>query len=249
TEAVIDRAAALEMDAGGRVKPWEKAFLHRDGHVVPCLLGVVPLPEDTGLCFALDLTEIKLVQASLEKAKAQLEEAMGELQKTQDAVVARERLHALGQMASGIAHDFNNALSPILGYSEMLIAKPELAADQGLVLRRLATINRAAGDAAHVVQRLREFFRTSVEGETAETVDMADIAQQAIDLTKPRWADQAMASGIQYRIDPRLAHINVHGIASELREALVNLILNALDAMPNGGDLKVDVSAVEGSPE
>jgi len=244
-----DRVAVRDTDAGGRIKPWEKSFRHSDGHDVPCLIGAVRLPEQTGLCFALDLTEIKTVQARLERAKAQLEQTMSDLKRTQEAVVARERLHALGQMASGMAHDFNNALSPIIGYSEMLISRPELIADQELVLKRLTTIHRAGTDAAQVVRRLRDFFRASHDGDEWAPIDIGEVAQEAIELTRPRWLDQAMAAGVQYRIETSIANVKVNGSASELRELLVNLLLNALDAMPNGGDLKLTVAPEQGDME
>jgi len=243
-----DRTAIRDIDAGGRVKPWEKSFRHSGGHDVPCLVGAVRLPEQTGLCFALDLTEMKRAQARLERAKAQLEEAMSELQRTQEAVIARERLHALGQMASGIAHDFNNALSPIIGYSEMLIAKPDLIDDHALVLKRLTTIHRAGVDAAQVVRRLREFFRATDGRDEWQQVDIGQVAQEAVELSRPKWADQAMAAGVQYRIETSMAHATVQGSASELREVLVNLILNALDAMPNGGDLSLTVASSPNDP-
>ncbi|HZQ49169.1 MAG TPA: response regulator [Candidatus Dormibacteraeota bacterium] len=237
-----ERIVSSDVDARGRGKPWEKSFRHSDGHDVPCLIGAVTLPERTGLCFALDLTEIKTVQARLERAKAQLEETMADLTRTQQAVIERERLHALGQMASGIAHDFNNALSPIIAYSEMLIARPEFLANQALVLKRLTTIHRAGTDAAQVVRRLRDFYRASDDRDDWADVDIGELAQQAVDLTRPRWLDQAMAAGVQYRMETSFATVKVEGSASELRELLVNLLLNAFDAMPNGGDLKLTVT-------
>ncbi len=242
-----DHTLSRDIDARGRGKPLEKSFRHSDGHDVPCLIGAVALPERSGLCFALDLTEIKSVQAKLERAKVQLEETMSDLTRTQQVVIERERLHALGQMASGIAHDFNNALSPIIAYSEMLLAKPELLANRELVLKRLTTIHRAGTDAAQVVRRLRDFYRTSDERDGWAQVDVGEVAQQAVELTRPRWLDQAMAAGVQYRIKTSIANLQVEGSASELRELLVNLLLNAIDAMPNGGDMKLTVAPEPGT--
>jgi len=75
------------------------------------------------------------------------------------------------------------------------------------------------------------------------------VAEQAVELSRPKWSDQAMAAGVQYRIETSIAHAKVNGSASELREVLVNLILNALDAMPNGGDLSVAVASWPNDPD
>ena len=240
-----DRIAVREIDESGRLKPWQKVFVHADGHSVPCLVGGVRLPERSGLCFALDLTEITNAQAKLERANQQLEETMETLRRTQDAVIAQERLHALGEMASGIAHDFNNALSPIIGFTELLLAKPEQLKDEAMVHKRLDMIHRASLDAAQTVRRLREFFRAKDEEHITAVIDFAEVATQALELTRPRWSNQAMAEGIQYRVNRSLARADVDGNASELREMLINLLLNALDAMPNGGDLGVNVRQLD----
>lgn len=240
-----DRLAVRQIDEFGRLKPWEKAFVHADGHSVPCLVGGVRLPERTGLCFALDLTEIKTAQARLERANKQLEEAMETVRKTQETVIAQERLRALGEMASGIAHDFNNALSPIIGFTEILMSHPEQLKDEALLQKRLNLIHRSGLDAAQTVRRLREFFRTKDDADGVAVIDVAEIAKEAIELTQPRWANEAMAEGIQYRVNSTLEPVRVVGSASELREMVVNLLLNALDAMPNGGDLDVSVTPLD----
>ena len=238
-----ERRAVNELDESGKVKPWEKAFLHADGHAVYCMVGGVRLAERAGLYFAVDMTEMKATQAKLEAAKKQVELTLDELKKTQDAVIARERLHALGQMASGIAHDFNNALSPIIGHTEMLLANPDRLDDRATLLRRLNTIYRASLDAVQTIKRMREFFRERDADEGFDTVDVAELTTQAIELLRPRWGDQAMAAGIQYRMHPALDSAEVSGNAAELREVLMNILINAFDAMPNGGDLFYSVKA------
>ena len=95
----------------------------------------------------------------LHESNLLLEDTLAELQGTQQQIIQQERLSALGQMASGIAHDFNNALSPIMGFSEVLLAHPEDLNDTEKATRYLEIIQTAAKDAASVVNRLREFYR------------------------------------------------------------------------------------------
>lgn len=241
-----DREVLQELELHGRASPWEKEFLDSSGNRIPVLMGSAKLPDNSLVCFVVDLTQIKTVQANLELAKSQLEDAIKQLKQTQQAVIAKERLHALGKMASGIAHDFNNNLSPIVGLSDLILTRPGLIDDHEKVLKFVGTIRQAGQDAALVVSRLRDFYRSAGDDNETQVVDLKQVVQSAIELTRPRWADQAMAAGTKYEITTTLADLSVMGHASELREMLINLIFNALDAMPNGGGLSVTVDSTAG---
>jgi signal transduction histidine kinase/ActR/RegA family two-component response regulator len=179
-------------------------------------------------------------EEALRESNRRLEEAVKELQSAQHQVVQQERLRALGQMAGGIAHDFNNALAPILGFSELLLARPQSLTDTAKVRHYLETMNTAARDAAAVVRRLREFYRPREESEVFLPVNLNELVNQAIAMTRPRWKDQAMGSGAGIRMNTELARVPVvAGVASELREVLTNLIFNAVDAMPHGGTIAI----------
>jgi signal transduction histidine kinase len=165
---------------------------------------------------------------------------MAELRQAQQQVIQQERLRALGQMASGIAHDFNNALSPILGFSELLLTVPENLDDREKATRYLRTIHTAAQDAANVVSRLREFYRHREKGEFFQPVHLNRLVEQTISLTQPRWKDQAQAEGRTVDIRTDLKPVPfVAGNEAELREVLTNLIFNAVDAMPEGGTITI----------
>jgi signal transduction histidine kinase/CheY-like chemotaxis protein len=167
-----------------------------------------------------------------------LQSAYEELQHSHQQIIQQERLGALGQMASGIAHDFNNALSPILGFSELLLARPEDRQDQNKLLLYLNLMHSAAGDAAMVVARLKDFYRAREAGEVMMPVDLNQVVEQVISLTQPRWKDQAQAQGRTVRIETQLQPVSeIAGNQAELREMLTNLIFNAVDAMPNGGEI------------
>jgi signal transduction histidine kinase/ActR/RegA family two-component response regulator len=187
-----------------------------------------------------DITERKRAEEEIHESNRRLEEALAELKATQQQALLQERLRALGQMASGIAHDFNNALSPILGYSELLLDRPQQLEDHQKVTRYLQMINTGAKDAASVVRRLREFYRNREEDEVFLAVNLNDLIEQVIMLTQPKWKDQALANGITINLNTDLQNVpRVSGNDAELREVLTNLVFNGVDAMPEGGTLTV----------
>lgn len=187
-----------------------------------------------------DITERKRAEEALEESKRRLEETLAVLKATQQQVLQQERLRALGEMAGGIAHDFNNALSPILGYSELLLDRPDHLANKQKLTRYLQMINTSAKDAASVVRRLRDFYRVREEDEISLPVNLNHLVEQVIMLTQPKWKDDALASGTTIHLDPKLKDVPfVTGNETELRELLTNLIFNAVDAMPEGGTLTV----------
>ncbi|MBS0169121.1 MAG: response regulator [Nitrospira sp.] len=193
---------------------------------------------------ASDLAERKRAETSLRESHARLEQAMTDLQTAQQQMVQQERLRALGQMASGIAHDFNNTLSPIMGFSELLLIAPQMSADPVQLKEYLQTINMAAKDAAKVVSRLREFYRPRLDADLAGIVDLNSLVQQSVKLSQPKWKDQALGNGVAIEIKTELESVPpVAGHESELREVLTNLVFNAVDAMPKSGSITLRTKA------
>jgi signal transduction histidine kinase len=166
-----------------------------------------------------------------------LQKAYEELRRTQQVVVQQERLRALGQMASGVAHDVNNALSPIVAYSELLLnTLPDL---QEVPRHYLQTINQAGGDIAQIVARMREFYRRRSDTEELKEVDVNRTIEEVVELTRPRWRDLPQRDGVSIQIQHELeAHLPpLLSDPAELREALINLVFNAVDALPQGGTI------------
>jgi CheY-like chemotaxis protein/anti-sigma regulatory factor (Ser/Thr protein kinase) len=156
-------------------------------------------------------------------------------------------MHALGRMANGIAHDFNNALAPILGFSELLLMKPETLADTKKVRNYVEMIHTAAKDSARVVSRLREFYRYRDDAEVFTPVVINDLVLQVISLTQPRWKDQALAAGTHIDFRTEMGNVpTVPGNEGELRELLANLVFNAIDAIPKRGTITIRTE-VQGS--
>lgn len=173
-----------------------------------------------------------------------LQQAYEDLRQSQQTVMQQERLRALGQMASGIAHDINNAISPVALYTESLLEQEPNLSTRGRDY--LTTIQRAIEDVAETVARMREFYREHEPQLLLAPVNLNRVAKQVIDLTRARWRDLPQERGIVVRMQTELASDLpvVMGAASEIRDALTNLIFNAVDAMPEGGTLTLRTRAV-----
>jgi PAS domain S-box-containing protein len=168
-----------------------------------------------------------------------LQRAYDDLRQTQQQVMQQERLRALGQMASGIAHDINNAISPMSLYAESLLERETSLSEAGR--RQLETIQRAVDDVAQTVARMGEFYRLREPRASLVPVDLNLLTEHVVDLTRARWSDMAQQRGavikLQLELDPELSPIAA--VESQIRDALVNLVFNAVDAMPNGGPLTI----------
>lgn len=168
-----------------------------------------------------------------------LEMTLRELKETQQKAIQQERLHAFGTMASGVTHDFNNALSVILGFSEVALMECEGEMRREEIEAHLRTILSAGMDAARMVTRLREFYRPNDENEPRTVVHLNELIQQAVATTRPRWHAQSSGSEVPIDVETDFAMIPpISADASELRDALMNLIFNAVDAMPGGGKIR-----------
>jgi len=199
--------------------------------------------------FLRQLTEHVALASNQAQIYGALNKAFEDLRQTQQIVMQQERLRSLGQMASGIAHDINNAISPVALYTELLLEKePNLSAR---TREYLETTLRAIGDVAHTVARMREFYREREPQMVLVPVDLSCMAQHVLDLTRARWSDMAQARGtvIQLHSDLTTALPPVAGIESEIREALTNLVFNAVDAMPEGGTLTVRTLVMRGASD
>jgi signal transduction histidine kinase len=183
-----------------------------------------------------DYAAVAIVNARL---LTELQRALEELRASQDRLIQTERLRALGEMASGVAHDFNNLLAVILGRVQLL----QMQATDPELVRGLNMIERAAADAAHTVRRIQEFTRTR-RTRVFQPVDIRQLVREAIDLTKGRWKDEAQVRGVTYTVTTDFAEVPLlAGEAAELREVFTNLLLNSVDAMPEGGGLHFTVTA------
>ena len=163
-----------------------------------------------------------------------------ERKQTAEALLRAERLRALGQLAGGVAHDINHSLAIIAGFGDLARQglddpQPDLAT----LRAHLGLVVQAAMDGSQTVSRLLRFGRGRQEGEQA-VVDMGAILSDVAELTAPRWRDASQAEGraIALTVEARPG-ADVLGVASALRELFTNLVLNAVDALPQGGAIRL----------
>ena len=164
---------------------------------------------------------------------------MTETRQLRERLNDSERLRALGELASGVAHDFNNLLGAILGRIQLLRRRgfePDVDRD-------MAVVEKAAMDGRETVRRIQEFSRVRTD-RPVSTVDLSEIIRDAVEITRTRWKNDAQRRNIAIHVHLDCDDVPpVLGNAHELREVYTNLILNAVDAMPNGGDLTLRCSS------
>ena len=186
----------------------------------------------THIAYAVDNARL-LQEAQL--AANRLRSAMEDLRTTQTRVVEGETLRAMGQMASGMAHHVNNLLAVISGRTQLLLVRDPAPETR----RPLEIIQRATFDAAEVVRRVLGF--ASIQPAPASApVDFNEIVREVVELTRPRWRDEAQMRALTIDVQLELGDIaRVAGEAPALREVVMNLIFNAIDALPTGGTIRI----------
>jgi GAF domain-containing protein len=170
-----------------------------------------------------------------------LQRAYESLKRAQDRLIQTEKLRAVGEMAGGVVHDFNNILTSILGRIQLILKKLER---QGFktpedLLRSLRLIEESAADGTKILSRIQKFTKAKKDT-LLSPVDLNQVVEDSLEMAKTRWQDPAIRSGIRIDVKKDLQAIErVLGDATELREVVTNLIINAVDAMPEGGKLSV----------
>jgi PAS domain S-box-containing protein len=198
----------------------------------------------SGECeFLGQLSEHVAVAAHQTQLYSALEVAYEDLRRTQQSVMRQEKLRVLGQMASGIAHDINNALSPAALYVESLLERETF---QGEAEHELTIIQRAIQGVAQTVARMKEFYSERDPQLAHVAVSLNQVVEQTIELTRARWVAMPQESGrvIEVKTDLAIDLPAMMGDESEIRDAITNLVLNAADAMPEGGQLTLRTSAL-----
>ncbi|HEY3059001.1 MAG TPA: ATP-binding protein [Chloroflexota bacterium] len=201
----------------------------KDGSSFACELALAPVRDTDGhvthfVWLLNDITERK-------RAEAQAE-----------TLARTEKLRALGQMASGIAHDLNQSLMLIASYGDLAKrALDEETPNRDEMREMFTVIGQAALDGGQTLKRLLQFTRAPMN-DTATALDLTLLAREVAQLTAPRWRDAAQAEGRPIKLDVETnGHPIVLGSAAALRDAIMNLLLNATDALPQGGTIKLRV--------
>jgi signal transduction histidine kinase len=214
--------------------------------------GAVPAPPKNPLLFA-DHEEIQDIAREMARTKVELDRSILTLRSWARDISRRvaesgrrldqgHDLRSLGETVGGLAHNFNNSLAAILAYTELLLRD---APKDSTAHRRLVVVREVALEASATVRRLQDFVSRQPEVAFGP-VGLPAVIQEALDLTAPRWRDDAERRGVVITVTQDMEALPpVEGIAFELRDALVRLILNAVQAMHEGGTLGIRAASEE----
>lgn len=194
--------------------------------------------EKASLVLFRDISDIKKKEHDCLLLGSRLNETQAELEHTRRLFSSMASLKSLGEMASGLIHEFNNFLLPIIGYSELLLDKLPGPDEEKLLLKYLKVINDSAQGAANTARHMRTLYKLEDVLEPSRPQDLNGIVNLAVLLTRPKWKDQTLIEGRVIHAETELTQTaEIRGKKNELLQAIINLIFNAVDAMPEGGTL------------
>jgi two-component system, cell cycle sensor histidine kinase and response regulator CckA len=206
--------------AAGEQVRYEKEFLRKDNTRVPVLVGASMLDASNlrGIAYVLDMSELKKAQERSVELEQQLRQS--------------QKLEAVGQLASGIAHDFNNLLNVIIGYTCLIDAK--LHTDE-VLSQEAKHILKAAEKASGLIRKLLAFGRKQLLN--PELVDVNSTLREYEHIL-PRLVGEK----IRLELKPQSGLWLVEVDRNQLEQVIINLVVNARDAMPYGGALTIQTS-------
>lgn len=210
------------------------------------LVVTIPIVAIVFFTYRTSLKNIESSLAQAEQAQRHVEELshyIAEQERIREQFSQMEKLSALGELASGVAHDFNNTLAGILGRAQLILRTD----DPEKIERGLKIIIKTAEDGAKTVKRIQDFARQRRDHDF-EPVSIDQILFDVSEVTRPRWKDSAEASNVHISLDLQIrSKAKVMGDKSDLREVLVNMVFNAVDAMPQGGHLTLAAEDIDDS--
>jgi signal transduction histidine kinase len=225
-------ALARELLAGGSAAQRSATLTREGGDVVEVRLERVRSNDrNVVIVTAEDVTE-----------RVRREREMGRARET---LVAHERMRLLGELASGVAHDLNNTLHALSLRIGHLLATPLDDRQR----QNVDVLARICADAAERVSRLQELGRRREDVPT-ESFEVMRAVEEALAVARPEIDERAHVLGLRFDIETDLAaDVRAVGTASELRHVFVNLLLNARDAMPKGGRIRISSRVADGRAE
>jgi two-component system, NtrC family, sensor kinase len=179
--------------------------------------------------------ELRNSNEQLQIEIAERKQAQAALEESHKMVLRQERLAAVGQLSAGVAHDFNNIMTVIHGHASLLLLNDQVP---GVVHDPLREIEAAAMRAAKLTQQLLAFSRKQVM--QPRNINLGEVANSLSAMLGRTIGEQIT---LQCQYSPALP--TVHADPSMIEQVLMNLAVNARDAMPNGGDLTINVDPVE----
>lgn len=188
---------------------------------------------------ARDITKRKQAEEALRESNQRLQEALAELKQTQEKMVQQERLAAVGQLAAGIAHDFNNILTSMLGYAELLRMSPDISASVRADLDKIVASGQRA---TYLVRQILDFSHKSIR--RPRQLDLGPFIKEIV-----KSLEETLPETIRLSLEIKPDDYLMEADPTQIQQMLTNLVLNARDAMPVEGDLRVTLSRVEAQGE
>ena len=227
-------------------QPYEQRLIRRDGS--PAILNITTnLLLDNGrptgfLCIARDVTKEKEMQERLETAYEELRESHRKLEESQEQLIQAEKLTSLGELAASVAHEVNNPIAGILVYDQLLIKK--LNSDKFQKAEALNFLSKMEGELLRVgrlIQSLLDFARQTRP--RLSPVDINDVLEKSFSLVMHSAELQRVK--VVRELSPNLPKVTAD--ADQINQVFINLMMNAIQAMPDGGTMTVHTSADNGS--
>ncbi len=238
-ERPLTARALAQLRASGAATPWETETLRKDGSRVPILVGVAMLDPRRFIAFIADLTERKEAEAArvhlTQEAQTEHEgrrRAEAALRRSEEQLRHAQKMEAVGRLAGGVAHDFNNILSVILSYGELVLGELQ---PEDPIRADIQEVCKAAGRAAELTRQLLLFSRHEV------------VEPKVLDLNRilgnmDKMLQRVVGEDVELRaiLGPDVGRIRAD--PSHIEQVIVNLVVNARDAMPNGGKLTIETA-------
>jgi two-component system cell cycle sensor histidine kinase/response regulator CckA len=224
----VSALAGEQLRLHGVARPWEKEYIRKDGSRVSVLVGVAKLDANKNISLSIDLTERK-------RAEAGLSQAQDALRKTEEQLRQAQKMEALGRLAGGVAHDFNNVLSVILGYGELILG--DLKLDDPL-RGDIEEIQKAASRAAGLTRELLLFSRQQVL--EPKVIDLHDVLKGIDSLLQ-----RILGEDVELVLLSPKSIGRVMADPTNVEQLILNLVVNARDAMPLGGKVTIELTDIE----
>jgi two-component system cell cycle sensor histidine kinase/response regulator CckA len=209
-----------ELRAGGISAPYEKDYVRKDGSRISLLVGVAMLDELRSIAFMVDITAQKRAEDALRKTEEQLRQA--------------QKMEAVGRLAGGVAHDFNNVLSVIMSYGEFLLdglrSTDPMRAD-------VEEIRKAAARAAGLTRQLLMLSRQQVV--EPKVIDLQDVLANM-----DKMLQRILGEDVELVSVPSRSAVRIVADPGHIEQVILNLVVNARDAMPRGGKLTIETTNV-----
>jgi PAS domain S-box-containing protein len=239
--APLAARAAEQLEASGVAVPWETESLRKDGTRVPILKGVATLGDARHIAFTVDLTERKRAEQERRRLKGDAKESQDArvraeeaLRQSEEQLRQAQKMEAVGRLAGGVAHDFNNVLSVIMSYGEIILEDLK----KGDPMRAdVEEIRKAAGRAAGLTRQLLLFSRQQVVA--PKVIDLREVL-----VSMDKMLQRILGEDVDLVSVATKAAGRVEVDPSHIEQVILNLVVNARDAMPTGGKLTIETANV-----